>query len=146
MQHVAEYLNFSEELKDAVENEVFREICPLSSQDKEFIYRIIHHHPNIVLEILNIKNDFQPFSHTVVPFLVNKVTTQIQNMMEVHKTSSLNILNIIQFICYTSVISFTEDIGTKELQLMKITLDVSFQLLSKNLTQKEPGCCCRWFY
>lgn len=146
MEHVAEYLNFSEELKHGVEQNLFQEVCPLSKKDKEFILLLIHHHPNILLEILTIKYDFQPFSHTVVPFLVNKIADQVIQIAIDHP--SVNTWNVIQFISYSSAVSFSEFIEMKELDFMKLSLDVSFQLLGKNIspcasrTPYHCFCCC----
>lgn len=140
MEHVVEYLNFSEELKLAIENDIFNEFCILSLQDKQFIFDLINHHPNIILEILTMKIGFHSSS---IPFLVDKVSTQIINLTNIlNPITNINIFNIIQFICYSSVISFTETTLTKDFEIMKMTLDVSFQLLFKNLTPVQPR---KWF-
>ena len=135
MEQVTEFLGFSDELKLGIENNLFHEICPLSSHEKSFVLFLIHRHPNILLEILTIKHDFHPFTHTVIPFLVNKIAEQI---LAIPIPPSVNILNIIKFISYCSAVSFSEFIEIKELDFMKVSLDVSFQLLAKNITQNEP--------
>ena len=148
MEQVTEYLNFTEEIKYGMDTHLFHHEVPLSPDDEIFIRYLMNHHPNTFLEILEIKQDFQPFRHYVIPFLVNKIAEQILALSQIYPDRhSIDIIHIIRFLCYSTVVSFSEHVDIRELDTMKLSLIVSFQLLEKQIPDSFPSsCCCPWYF
>lgn len=147
MQHVVDLTNFSQEIIYGIDHNLFSEECSLTETDKKFIRYLVGFHAYILLEILELKQDFQPFCHEVIPFLVNKIADKILYVIKGQNDlgfySSVNTMRIIQFICYSAVVSFSENADITDLDVMKLTLEVSFQLLQK--TVQKTVCKHRWF-
>ena len=95
-------------------------------------------HPSVFLDLLHIKNEFAPFKNFVIPYLVNKLSDNINAITE--NWYHLNALEIIKFIAYSTVISFYRNVEAEELPWIDLSLKTSFRLLEKKI--KSPRIPC----
>ena len=66
------YLDLIDGINIALDNNLFNDVANLKPIDKMFIKKLILFHNNVILHILNIKTEFNPFIHAVIPFAVHR--------------------------------------------------------------------------
>lgn len=151
-----EFIGLLDEIECGMKIPLFQDSNPLSENDKYFIQYILRYQPQFLLDILEMKQDFKPFQPVVVPLLVNKITESILELIDNYPHNLLHPLqafSIIRFLCFSSVVSFSENIDVEDLANMKMTLEVSLKLLNTSIpSQNRRRCftdCCfqftRWF-
>lgn len=127
-----EYSTFFQELKYSLEHDLFQESCPLTETDKKCITNILVNHSPLILRLFELQTDFVHFHQVVILILVNKVADEILAILPL-LPSSIQVLSIIKFFCFASVVSFTEWLAMDELEMVKLNLEQCFRLLDKQI-------------
>lgn len=145
MEVVNEYNEFVSTVKLDLESNLFGDTVDLSLADKRFIRKLMVEKPNVFFDILHIKTEFPVFHYIIIPFLVNKVADMIIKIVEGDKLYHLDTFKIISFLSYSSIISFFDNIEPNQLDLFKLSIEVSTQLLKKNVKPPRYSFFCGLF-
>ena len=139
MNDLNEYNDFIYQIHNDLEHNIYHTVCRLNYNDKIFIKKLIMRNPTIFLDLLHIKNEFIPFKHFVIPYLINNLTEKITAITDT-KYYHLNTIDIIKFIAYSSATSFYKNVQADELPWIDMSLKTSFSLLERKI--KSPRIPC----
>ena len=136
MEEAKQYLEFIKEIRNDLEANIFQDVVTLGPMERLFLRKLLLNHNTIFLHILNIKNEFNPFIHAVIPFLINTIADDITQIIEVNRFVLVDTIQVIKFLGYSAVVSFYFKIEPEEIGVIKLTMESCFKLLEKQI--KKP--------